>query len=326
MASNFSTQFVDSALHGNTSFELSYTDPNQKWIIRNHILSLIQNYPSLSPSMDSFIHNNGSTVNLLKAEGKLSVSPPIPLTIWVHVSYPAMAPMVFVMGSFDSPIHRDHPFVDSSSGATFVPYLQTWQYPRSNLVELVKNLVNLFSIDHPLVYSPTNSTFSHPSMVSKREALDRLAGMVHYDLVFMEAKTEEEIEELSNLQGEMAKRVETTNSLIDQIETERSILKRRVEDLVMESDVVMNWLRVHDGITGDETEDAFEGVDEESKMKIDCLAASMAIDDLIYSLEKAIEGGVLSFEAYIKQVRVLAREQFFCTAMLVKLGASPVVH
>ena len=61
--------------------------------------TLLQDYPTLNPSIDTFIHNDGTTVNLLNANGYLFVShssPPIAITIWLHENYPYMAPIVFV--------------------------------------------------------------------------------------------------------------------------------------------------------------------------------------------------------------------------------------
>ncbi|KAJ6405692.1 hypothetical protein OIU84_013619 [Salix udensis] len=201
-----------------------------------------------------------------------------------------MPPMVYVLSYSTSSIHQDHPFVHSS-GATSSPYLQTWEFPRCNLTELVHNLVRIFSRDHPFVYSPAAS-FTHPSLTSKMEALDRLSGMLHYDTIVLLAQTEDEMEDLYNLQPEMA-------------------------------DVLVNWLRVNDAKShGKKLEDddiAFVAGDEDSRLLIESLATDSAIEDSMYALDKAVEQGVVSFDAYLKQVRMLAREQFFLRAKLVKL-------
>ncbi|KAK9280912.1 hypothetical protein L1049_003803 [Liquidambar formosana] len=332
MAPPSPTQFIDAALSCTTPFALSYTDPRQKGLIKNHLRSLLQEFPTLAPSFDTFIHNDGAAVNLLNASGYLHVShstPPIPLTIWVHENYPSMAPVVFITSNSTYPIPFNHPFVQPS-GATISPYLQTWLYPRCNLCDLVHNLVKLFSIDHPFIHS-TASCSTHPYRASKMEAIDRLAGRLHYDMLFLQAKTEEEIEELSALQVEVVKRVDIATSMIIGLQHERTNLKRRVNVLAGEADVLMNWLRVHDpksvvAVAADELEDAFEADDEESKSVLDLLAADGAMDDLIYALDKAVEEGVLSFELYIRQVRILAREQFFSRAKLVKLKGSNILH
>ncbi|KAA8550809.1 hypothetical protein F0562_002493 [Nyssa sinensis] len=308
MASPSSIQLIDAALSCTGPFALSYTDPDQKWLIRGHLISLLQDFPSLNPSIDTFIHNDGTTVNLLKANGDLHVSQSsiaVPLTIWLHENYPHMAPLVYVSSKSIYPIRRDHPFVDPS-GATASPYLQTWLYPRCNLSVLVHNLAKLFSHNHPLCFSPA-STFAHPSLVSKMEAMDRLACYLHHDMVALRAKTEEEVEGLSVVQAELVKRDNITSSMIIGLEHERLSLKQRVMGLMEEADILMNWLKIHDKnsvnvvLGGDEFEDAFEGVDDESKLVLDYLAADRAIEDLIDELDEAVKQGVVTFEMYIRQ-------------------------
>ncbi|XP_059625941.1 protein ELC isoform X2 [Cornus florida] len=305
---------------------LSYTDPDQKWLIREHLISLLQDFPSLNPSIDTFTHNDGTRVNLLIATGELHIphsTIAIPVAIWLHEDYPNMPPIVFVSSNSNYPIRRDHSFVDTS-GAITTPYLETWLYPRCNLSNLVRNLLKLFSHSHPFYYSPSSS-FVHPSRFSKREALDRVACSLHYDTVALRAKTEEEIEELSVLQVEMVKRVDVTTSMIIGLEHERTSLKKRTKDLMEEADVLLNWVKVHDhnknSVAAIEIDDVFETVDDESKRLMDCLAADWAMDDLIYALDKAVEQGVVTFEMYIKQVRILARKQFYYRYMQMKKGS-----
>ncbi|EEF41388.1 protein ELC-like [Ricinus communis] len=334
MAPSSSIQFIDTALScTSTPYALSYPDPKQKWIIRKHLLSLIIDYPTFKPSTDTFFHNDGTAVYLLNAAGNLHLAgskytPPVPLTIWVHENYPYMPPIVVVSPNDSmSPIHQNHPFVDPYSGATSSPYLQTWIFPRCNLTELVRNLVKIFSHDHPFLTPSPSSSLTHPSLVSKMEALDRLSGTIHYDKIALKAKNEEEMEGLSSLQVELMKRNHVARNMIISLEKERGSLKERATELMEQADVVMNWLRVNDvTIEGDGMEDAFEGDDEESRSVIDCLAAERAIEDVIYALDKAVEeGAVPCFDAYLRQVRLLAREQFYHRARLVKLRGPDIL-
>ncbi|KAJ4828609.1 hypothetical protein Tsubulata_004968, partial [Turnera subulata] len=259
-----------------------------------------------TPSTDTFTHNDGTIVTLLNAGGDLHVccsyDPPIPLTIWVHENYPYVPPMVFVSSSNPThPIDADHPFVDPS-GVTTCPYLQAWEFPGCNLTELVQNLVELFSQDHPLAYSP-------PAPTSKMEDLELLSGMLHYDMGVFLSETEDEAEELSGLQVELAKRDEIGRRIIKGLEDERSDLKYRVKELTNQADVLMNWLRANDAdsvirrMAGNEEMDdvAVEAADEESKLVIDYLGADRAIEDTMYALDKAIEQEVVGFDAYLRQ-------------------------
>lgn len=211
MAPRSSIQFVDAALKTSTGpFKLAYTDPNQKWLIRKDLLALLRNFPTFSPSMDTYTHNDGTTVNLLNASGDLRVSgtssvPSVPLTIWVHERYPQVGPIVLVkLDSSSCSVKRDHPFVDRA-GLALPPYLNTWSHPRSNLSDLVRHLKKLFGRDHPLVETPPSGAvgFTHPSLASRMEAIDRISGMAYYDVVALRSGADQEVEDLLRLQEEM---------------------------------------------------------------------------------------------------------------------------
>ncbi|KAL0459467.1 UNVERIFIED_CONTAM: hypothetical protein Slati_0573900 [Sesamum latifolium] len=93
------THFVEDALFCAGPLALSYSDPDQKWIIREHLSSLFQDFPSLRPATGFFTHNDGTEVKLLNAAGDLPVSrpsPPVPVTIWVPELYPQTPPVVYV--------------------------------------------------------------------------------------------------------------------------------------------------------------------------------------------------------------------------------------
>ncbi|WRX10391.1 Ubiquitin E2 variant [Theobroma cacao] len=294
-------EFIETALFATNPYALSYSDSEQKWLILRHLLSLLQEYPSFRPSTGRFLHNDGNEVNLLCASGYVHVSnstPSIPLTIWLHENYPHKAPLVFVSLDPMTRIHRHHPFVDTS-GATTPPYILTWKYPPCNLSDLLHNLVQLFSHDHPFSYSPP---------------------------------TIEEIEELSLLQDNLKKRDRFTTSMILEMEQEWKKLKERSNNWAEEADRLVNWLKVNDRrplmalAAGDvEIEDAFE-IDEKSRVKLDCSAADSAIEDVLYKLDKALELEAVSFDSYIKQVRSLAREQFFLRASEMKLNGLDIPH
>ncbi|KAK8506853.1 hypothetical protein V6N13_052219 [Hibiscus sabdariffa] len=68
-------------------------------------------------------------------------------------------------------------------------------------------------------------SFDHPSIVSPKETLDRLAGMVA-----LRANTFEEIEKLSLLPEELKRHDSFTTSMINEMDEERKRLKERAGD------------------------------------------------------------------------------------------------
>ncbi|GFQ04258.1 protein elc-like [Phtheirospermum japonicum] len=134
--------------------------------IRQHLLHLTETHPSLQPKTAIFTHNDGRTIKLLRAEGTVpmsfeGVTYNIPVIIWLVESYPRHAPLVFVNPPRDMIIKRPHSFV-SHTGVVSIPYIHSWVFPASNLVELVRNLSHFFARDPPL-YSQPNTSSPNPN-------------------------------------------------------------------------------------------------------------------------------------------------------------------
>lgn len=326
MALSSQVEIIDNAMFCNTEFALAYFDPDQKWLIRKHLLSLLREFSSLYPTIDTYIHRDGTMVNLLKVGGYLYISHSLPLVhiyIWVHEHYPHVAPMVHVKMDLTNPIRSYHPFVDPS-GLTTSSYLHTWGPSGYDLLGLAHNLVKIFSLDHPFFVTNVPPSLSHPSYVSKMEGMDRLWWMLHYDMIALRENTNNEVEKLVALQGKMRAHVDITNTMIIGLNHEKNELKQHVKEMTDEADILINWLMVNKVNlslkNGGRVEDAFECVDEDSRIKMDCVAENEALEDLMYALDDALGKGVLGHETYIKQVRVLAREQFFARAKLENLN------
>ncbi|KAD6120108.1 hypothetical protein E3N88_11379 [Mikania micrantha] len=326
MALQSQVQIIDNAMFCNTEFALSYSDPDQKWLIRRHLLSLLREFSSLNPAIDTYIHNDGAMVNLLKVEGYLHISQSLPLVhviIWVHEHYPYVAPMVQVKMDQTKPIRSNHPFVDPL-GVTTSAYLHTWGPFGYDLLGLAHNLVKIFSLDHPFYIANDHPTMSHPSFVSKMECMDRLWCRLHYDIIALRENTNYEVEKLVTLENEMRMRVDFADNIIIGLDHEKTKLKQRVKEMTDESDILINWLTINkvnlSVAIGGVVEDAFECVDDNSKNKMECVAEDHALEDLMYVLDDALGKGIVSHDTYIKQVRVLAREQFLARFKLGKLN------
>ncbi|GJT70917.1 ELC-like protein [Tanacetum coccineum] len=324
MASTSQVEIIDNAMFCDSVYALAYSDSDQKLLIRQHLHSLHREYPSLCPVIDTFIHNDGTMVTLLKVEGCLHVSRSLPLVhinIWIHEHYPNMAPIVQVTLDPANPIRPNHPFVDLS-GVTNSSYLQTWDPFGYDLLGLVYNLVKIFTLDHPF-YVVNVPSSSHPSYMSKMECMDHLWCRLHYDMIALREYTNDEVEKLSILQEEMKTRVNITGDIISGLYREKADLKQNVEELTDEADMLINWLMVNKVnlsiAMGGNAEDAFECANEDSQLVMDLLAEDKALEDVMYALDKALQNGAVSYEAYLKQVRSLARDQFFVRAKLKKL-------
>ncbi|KAK1270195.1 Protein ELC-like [Acorus gramineus] len=323
-----SFRFVDAALSTTGPLALSYAHVNLKWLIRDHLLALLADFPSLSPSIASFTHDDGTTVHLLNASGRLPLpfftSRGIPLTIWLHQDYPLFRPLVYLSppSPTASTIPHNHPFVDPS-GAVGSPYVKSWQYPKSNLSDLVRNLANLLALSPPFVVGPPRSPSPPKRLPSKREAIDRLVAILHRDMASMKAKAEGDIEAALGLQARLYARARDLSIVERALVRERGSLKGRAAAMDEAKDVLVNWLLVnHRGgaIDGSGLDEVFEGEEDQNSMLfVDYKAEELAIEDVMYEMEKGLNGGVVPLEKYMKEVRGLAREEFFVKVKSMKL-------
>lgn len=130
----------------------------------------------------------------------------------------------------------------------------------------------------------------------------------------------------------MVKRVGIAKRIAMGLDREKKQMRRKVKELTEEADMLMNWVVVNDPKNvravagGEEVEEMFEAGDEGSELVLEHLAGDMAMEDLMYALEKAVEEGVVTPEVYVKQVRFSAREQFFNRFMLLKLRGPDILH
>nr|AAD25564.1 unknown protein [Arabidopsis thaliana]AAS76212.1 At2g38830 [Arabidopsis thaliana]AAS88762.1 At2g38830 [Arabidopsis thaliana] len=123
-------------------------------------------------------------------------------------------------------------------------------------------------------------------------------------------RSEEEIENLWKLQSEVKQRSESVKSIITELEIERGTLKVRALKLKEDSDVLTTWVEMNylklTSMDMGRIEEMFE-----IESEVEGLAGDDAIEDVLRVLEEAAERGELEIGSYLKQVRVLAREQFF---------------
>ncbi|CAN6460628.1 unnamed protein product [Victoria cruziana] len=405
-SSHLSVQFLNGVLSQRGPSALPYSE-DLKWYIRQHLVNLVQEYPSLQVKTAVFTHNDGRTANLLQADGTIPivyqrVTYNIPVVFWLLESYPRQPPCVFVNPTRDMIIRRGHPFVNPS-GVVSVPYLHHWVFPSSNLVELAKNISDLFSRDPPLytkqpsvssghrVHSPTRGSSSSaaagpspsppppapsssssssssvwnnqpgggrpgsgtvfnrlmspygrtmspssgspqrppaatedPSEVFKRNATNKLLEMMHSDIVALSKAREAEVDSLFNLQGALRKREERLGRGLKEMMDEKEALEQLLQVVLMNSDILEGWVKENGNKKKSEIDidDVFEPADPLSGQMLDCASADFSVEDTIYSLDKAFQQGVIPFDAYMRNIRALSREQFFHRAMSAKVKAA----
>ncbi|XP_042511777.1 protein ELC-like [Macadamia integrifolia] len=377
----YTQQFLSNVLSQRGPSALPYAE-DAKWLIRQQLHSLVDNYPSLQPKTATFTHNDGRTVNLLQAEGTIpmvyqGIVYNIPVIIWLMESYPRQPPCVYVTPTRDMIIKRPHQHV-SPSGLVCHPYLHNWIYPSSNLVDLVRNLSHLFGRDPPLYARPqrpspppnpnpshnpsssenSNSPFSllssivrpfippprlnyssppyghrptteateDPAEVFRKNSINKLMEKLHVDAEALRKTSESEMEGLFNLQAVLRQRDENLSKELRKFHEEKEGLEQQLQMILMDTGLLESWLRENEGRVSKaknvEVEGIFEPCDALSKQMLECTASDLAIEDVIYSLDKAAQEGSIPFDQYLRSIRSLSREQFFHRATAAKVRSA----
>ncbi|KAL1166614.1 hypothetical protein V6Z11_A06G207800 [Gossypium hirsutum] len=328
-------QFLSSVLSQRGPSALPYSE-DTKWLIRQQLLSLISNYPSLEPKTATFTHNDGRSVNLLQAEGTIpmpfqGVTYNIPIIIWLMESYPRYAPAVYVNPTRDMIIKRPHPHV-SPSGPSPNPSINSsmtstyGQHPPPPGPRVAATAAAAGyppspygRVQHPQHSQARPTSTDDAAEVYKRNAMNKLVEMVHGDIIGMRKAREVEMEGMFSAQAVLRRREEEINKGLKEMQDEKEGLEQQLQVVLMNTDVLDSWIRDNEGKIKNlgkknnnvAVDEAIHCVDVLSKQVLDSTAADLAIEDVVYSLDKAVQDGVVPFDQYLRNVRLLSREQFF---------------
>uniref|UniRef100_A0ACD5Y6J8 Uncharacterized protein n=2 Tax=Avena sativa TaxID=4498 RepID=A0ACD5Y6J8_AVESA len=165
----YAQQFLNTVLSQRGPSALPYAE-DVKWLIRNHLVALIDAFPSLRPRVALFNHKDGRAAHLLQADGTIPITHAgavynLPAVLWLPEPYPRAPPLVFLSPTPDMLIKPHHPLVDCSGLVAGAPYLRSWVFPSSNLLDLARSLSHLFGLDPPLFTrsNPPNPLPAAPS-------------------------------------------------------------------------------------------------------------------------------------------------------------------
>ncbi|GAB2238117.1 hypothetical protein Droror1_Dr00016019 [Drosera rotundifolia] len=161
--------------------------------------------------------------------------------------------------------------------------------------------------------------------VVKRKMMDRLVEMVQGDVVAMKKGREGEMEGFLRVQAAMRRRGSEIERGLREMRHKMEGLEQELQVVLRNADVLGDWLKENEGKMGGfgkvNVDEIFEFDDGLGRQMVECMAADMAIEDVIYSLDRAVQDGVVSFDVYLRNVRLLSREQFIHRATAGKVKA-----
>ncbi|XP_048861112.1 tumor susceptibility gene 101 protein-like isoform X2 [Brienomyrus brachyistius] len=122
-------------------------------LIASEIWSVICQYTSLKPVVDTYVFNDGSSSHLMCLTGTIPVCHKgmectIPVCLWLLQSYPLHPPICYIQPTKSSRIVRSEN-VDGD-GKVDLPYLQNWKPPLTDLYGLVQVMRITFGKELPL--------------------------------------------------------------------------------------------------------------------------------------------------------------------------------
>lgn len=166
-----------------------------------------------------------------------------------------------------------------------------------------------------------------PNEVFRRNAINKLTESLVADAGELGKARAAEMEGLLSLQHTLRQREEEISKGMREMMGEKEALEQQLQMVLMNEDVLEAWLRDNEGKVASrkvniDAEEVFQPMDPLSKQMLDCTLSDLAIEDVIYELDKAVQRGCIPFDQYLKQIRSLSREQFFHRATAAKVRAS----
>lgn len=252
------------------------------------------------PYLQNWVYPSSNLVDLVRnLSGIFGQNPPL------YSQRRPPPPSPSVGGESGSGSYQGHNLVQRPSSGSIPP-------PRGN------------SVAYPP--SPYGARVEDPNEVYKRNAVNKIVEMVHSDVAALRKAREAEMEGLFGAQAGLRQREEQLNKGLREMQDEKEGLEQQLQMVLMNTDILEAWVKENEGklekMGGLDVDDAFECVDPLSKQMLDCTALDLAVEDTIYSLDKAVQDGAIPFDQYLRNVRLLSREQFFHRATAAKIRAA----
>ncbi|XP_061891159.1 tumor susceptibility gene 101 protein-like [Entelurus aequoreus] len=125
--------------------------------VAHEIYVALIHFRSLSPVVNDYVYNDGTTKVLMSLTGTLpiffkDVRYNIPVCVWLEESYPQSAPICYVRPTSEMMILQGH-YV-SSNGEVLLPYLQDWKQGQCDLISLLQVMTATFGDLPPICMQP----------------------------------------------------------------------------------------------------------------------------------------------------------------------------
>jgi len=168
----------------------------------------------------------------------------------------------------------------------------------------------------------TSPTSAHQTLTPvKPKELDGKA-LVTEKLINQFKNQAKEITEDMTTQIQLQEILEKSSSYLDETVQifiqEKGLLAKNTNIIATHEQNLDTWLNEHENHNSN-VDEIISPADVYSNQMFDLIAEDQAIEDTLYNLHTGLIGGVIDGETYLKQVRVMSREQFLVRATAQKV-------
>jgi ESCRT-I complex subunit TSG101 len=349
-ASSFN-QVLDGVASVATTNKLGYFDSARAY---NDIATVLWDSKRYALLAGEYFSNQGEAMNVLQIKGLLFINfrgnvYKTPILVHVPNSYPTQAPIVYVVPTQDLRVSPRCQYVQPD-GLVVHHYLSSW-HKASTIGGFLNQLAVSFGEAPPLFAPPpsgaTPQTPSHhnspysppvpkpiepsPQELEQRRRLE-LEASVEAKLASAQAEQYKELatklEKNNALKKLLTKKTAAnefkTTLLLKQTQQSRALIKALEEDCAMLQQLLHNSEKSNSNNTSNPPKsDLFDeealSYDAYGKQLILEDATDSTIDDLLVQLDQLLDEGKISIDAYLKEVRTLARRQFMSRTLAKKV-------
>jgi len=302
-----------------------------------------------------YVQNNGRQVYLITLHGTVPIQHRgntyhIPIRIWLANNYPKNAPTLLVTPTPEMAISSNQ-HVDQN-GTVYLPYLRDWakKYPRVSLQELLAYASSEFSAAPPVYakakprnYQPPQYQETLESRKAKKameekqrqerqEMEKRQEEKKNKDTLLVKAKSLVEVE-FSKYNTEITKEIDgllskqtildegpgKIDASLERLDEEKTRLEELLSQIEKKTEETKEWVEKNESKDKIDINKAVFMNNTWSKQLIEAVAEDHAIDDTLDCLDKALADDTLAVDEFLKHTRKLARKQFNCRALAMKI-------
>eukprot|EP00898_Chlorokybus_atmophyticus_P008304 jgi/Chlat1/8475/Chrsp80S07882 len=175
----------------------------------------------------------------------------------------------------------------------------------------------------PEIKPPTPPPREDPKEVFKRRAVVALDRKLRLVLQEWEQLAANELRSITETKQTLASRTASLEQGIKDLRLEKERLEKALQSFKASTSDIEMWMLAHDRRPEDvAVDDVFVPADPLSKQVLDACAEDLAVDDVVYALDRALQQGRIEPDWYLKTVRSMSREQFFQRATAIKARAT----